>query len=164
MAGGRPERARSVVERETLLSHPIADVFVAVMSPEIAPLIDPAVKEWAPDRRPIGVGTRFRIRGRFQWLPIRATSEVVTWDPPRCAVFEAVKPTWPLRMRAVHELVDEGGTTRYRWSITVNHPSWVGRAAIRVLRKPLEQTLEDQARTLAAWLDANPGASTFGQL
>lgn len=37
----------------------------AVNSPATAPIIDPSVTSWTPDRLPIAVGTRFAIRGRL---------------------------------------------------------------------------------------------------
>lgn len=155
---------QTVVARTVVVPHPPEDVFAAVMSPEIAPEIDPAVKVWRADRRPIGVGTRFKIRGSFQWMPIRATSVVRTWDPPHLGVFEAVRPTRPLRIVAAHRFEPDGAGTRYTWESTLHHRSVVGRAAARFLAPLLERTIEDQHRTLARWLDEHPGASTFVEL
>ena len=64
----------TVVDRTTVIPSPPDVVFAAVMSPDTAPLIDPGVREWRPDTEPIGVGTRFSIRGRLGALPIRGTS------------------------------------------------------------------------------------------
>ena len=78
-----------VVERRTRLP---GAVWHALMDEDVAPIIDPAVREWRADRTPVGVGTRFSIRGRLGRIPFRATSEVVHWDPPRLGVFRSVKP------------------------------------------------------------------------
>ena len=79
-------------------------VFAVVMSPETAQLIDPAVRVWQADVRPIDLGTRFTIRGRLGVVPIRGTSEVTIWDPPQLAEFRSIAPTWPFRMTARHRV------------------------------------------------------------
>jgi hypothetical protein len=157
-------RDRTVIERTVLLPHPLEDVFAAVMSPEIAPKIDPAVKRWEPDRRPIGVGTTFEIRGKFQWLPIRGTSKVTVWDPPHRGEFEGLRPTRPLKVHAAHVFQPDGAGTRYTWKQTFLHTGPVGRLAMRVLGPLVDRTIVDQQRTLAAWLDEHPGAGGFAQL
>jgi hypothetical protein len=154
----------TVVARTVVLPHPPEDVFAAVMSPEIAPQIDPAVRQWQPDVRPIAVGTRFTIRGWFQWLPIRGTSRVTTWDPPRVGVFESVKPSRPLRVVAMHAFEPDGAGTRYTWKSTLIHRGPVGRAAARLIARLLDRTIAEQQRTLAQWLDEHPGASMFAEL
>ena len=159
-----PDRRTTVIEKKTLLPHPADDVFAALMSPEIAPLIDPAVKTWQPDRRPIGMGTEFTIRGRFQWLPIRGRSRVTVWDRPVRAVFESLGPTWPMRLIAVHSCeAHDGAGTRYTWSITIEHGA-LGRLIARRLATLVDRSMDDQARALTAWLDANPGAASFARL
>jgi hypothetical protein len=86
------------VEITSGLQHPRYVVFAVVMSPETAHLIDPAVRSWTASERPIAAGTRFAIRGRLGRVPIRGTSEVAIWDPPRLAGFRSVSPSWPMRM------------------------------------------------------------------
>jgi hypothetical protein len=113
---------RRVVERSSQLPGPPDAVWHALMSPEIAPIIDPSCKEWRPDRDPVGVGTRFLIRGRLGGVPFRATSEVATWDPPRLGVFESVRPARPLKMFATHALAPDGDGTAYRWTIEIKGP------------------------------------------
>ena len=168
---GLPHRDESVlvleptiVARTVTLAHPVEDVFAAVMSPEVAPQIDPAVREWTPDRRPIGLATHFTIRGRFQWLPIRATSAVTTWEPPHRATFEAIRPTWPVRLVASHTFEPDPTGTRYTWSTEIVRRGPVGRLAARLVAPLLERTFADQHRTLAAWLDEHPGAAGFAEL
>ena len=81
-----PKAVRTtIVERTTVLPAPPANAFAAVNSPEIAPVIDPAVRMWKPDSDPIGVGARFTIRGQLGIIPIRGTSETTTWNPPHLA-------------------------------------------------------------------------------
>ena len=67
-------------------------VFGVVNSPETAHLIDPAVREWSADSRPVGVDTKFTIRGHLGIIPIRGTSQVAVWDPPRLSEFRSVAP------------------------------------------------------------------------
>ena len=147
-----------------MLPHPPDDVFAAVMSPEIAPLIDPAVRRWEPDRRPIEVGTRFAVRGRLQWVPIRGTSQVTVWQPARRAEFEAVRPRRPVAAHATHEFEVEGTGTRYTWTMTFRHRGPVGRRAARFLGPVVDRTIAEQQRTLAAWLDEHPDAAANARL
>lgn len=80
------DKRPTVVSDTVFLPHPPRPIFNAVMSPEIAPKIDPGVRKWEPDRRPIGLGTEFdststpRRRGP---LPAGsasgAASEVAGW-------------------------------------------------------------------------------------
>lgn len=147
----------TTIQRTTALPRPPATVFAVVCSPETASLIDPAVREWSADVRPIGVGTRFTIRGRLGSIPIRAKSEVVTWEPPSLAEFRSVAPTWPFRMTARHRF-DEGaaGGTSYTWAITFHEVSVVGRPLLAFAARRFERALEAQAVALARYLAARP--------
>lgn len=145
-------RNTTVVSKDTWLPQPPEQVFNAVMSPEIAPLIDPGVRVWQPDLRPIGVGTRFTIRGRFQWLPVRGLSEVTLWEPPTRGEFRSVKPTWPMHLEAAHVFEPDRGGTHYTWTVTFHHGNALGRAISGFAARLLERTIEDQHRTLTAWL------------
>src|SRR6188474_1831951 len=109
--------ATRTAERTTLLPGAPSAAWAAVMSPEVAPIIDPAVREWRPDRQPIGVGTRFSIRARLGVLPIRGTSEVVRWEPPELAIFRSVKGAGPMDMTATHAFEPTDDGTRYTWRI-----------------------------------------------
>ena len=139
-------------ERTTMLPGNPADAWHAVMSPDIAPLIDPGVRTWQPDTDPPGVGTRYAIRGRLGGVPFRATSEVVTWDPNRRAVFRSVRPARPLRMIATHtfEPVEKG--TRYTWRIDVSGPPPVSRLIASLFRR----SMAAQAAALASYLSSMP--------
>ncbi len=147
-----PLRTTTIEQTTTLMSPPPL-VFAVVMSPETAPLIDPAVREWRADSRPIGVGTRFSIRGRLGWVPIRATSEVVGWEPPTVGEFRSVAPTWPFRMTARHrfEEVADGGT-EYTWSISFHEVNVVARPLIDVASRMFRRALAAQADMLIAHL------------
>lgn len=131
----------------TLPSSPAA-VWHAIMDPDIAPIIDPSVRRWQPDTDPPGVGTRYAIRGRLGGLPFRATSEVITWDLNRRAVFRNVKPSWPLRMIATHTMEPVGSTTRYTWRIDVSAPPPASRLIARLFRR----SMTAQSSALAAYL------------
>jgi uncharacterized protein YndB with AHSA1/START domain len=136
-------------ERTTTLPGEPAAAWHAIMAPDIAPIIDPGVSMWQPDTEPPGVGTRFAIRGRLGGVPFRATSEVVTWDPNRRAVFRNVKPSWPLRLVATHTLKPVGSTTRYTWRIDVSGPP----PASRVIACLFRRSMAAQASALAAYLE-----------
>lgn len=125
-----------------------ADAWHAVMAPDIAPLIDPGVRTWQPDADPPGVGTRFAIRGRLGGVPFRATSEVITWELNRRAVFRNVRPSWPLRMLATHSFDPVGAETRYTWRIDVSGPPPLSRLIASVFRR----SMAAQASALTAYL------------
>jgi hypothetical protein len=126
------------------------------MSPETAPRIDPAVRTWTPDRRPIAIGTRFTIRGRLGRLPIRGTSEVVAWDPPNGARFRSVTPTWPARMAAQHTFEVDGLQTRYTWSITFEARSALAAPLVAAAARRFERAMEAQAQALTDYLRSCP--------
>lgn len=140
---------RRVVARQTLLPGPPGAVWHALMAEDVAPIIDPAVREWHADREPVDVGTRFSIRGRLGAVPFRATSEVAHWDPPRLGVFRSVKPARPMHMRATHELVPDGDATDYRWTIEIDGPWPVVVLTARLWRR----AMVNQARALTAYLE-----------
>lgn len=143
----------TVVTRTTALPAPPVAAFAAVNSPLIAPLIDPAVKEWTPDREPVDVGTRFRIRGRLGRIPIRGTSETVEWEPPTLAAYKSVAPTWPIRMTASHRFEGrEDGGTDYTWTITFIEVNIIGRPVIALAAKLFKVAQANQAEALHAYL------------
>jgi ligand-binding SRPBCC domain-containing protein len=150
----------TTIERTTAIASPPEMVFAVVNSPETAARIDPAVRVWSPDRRPIGVGTQFSIRGRLGRLPIRGTSEVTVWDPPTCAEFRSVAPRYPFRMTAQHrfEARPDGGTD-YTWTISFHEVSVIARPFMVVAARRFRPALESQAAALVAYLrDVQPGA------
>lgn len=118
------------------------------MSPEVAPIIDPGVREWRPDREPVGIGTRFTIRARLGIVPIRGVSEVTQWEPKRTATFKSVKGAGPMRMTATHTFEPDGDSTRYTWSIEFVGPWPVPVVGARLFGRAIEA----QQRTLAAYL------------
>jgi hypothetical protein len=146
-------RRTTTIGRTTTLTSPPAIVFAAVNSPETAPLIDPAVREWRPDFRPIGVGTRFAIRARLGRVPIRGTSEAVTWDPPTLAEYRSVAPTWPFRMTAQHRFdAHAGGGTDYTWSISFHEVNVIARPLIALAARLFKDALAAQAEALTLYL------------
>jgi hypothetical protein len=146
----------TVVDRTTMIPSSPAVVFATVMSPETAPLIDPGVREWRPDAEPIGVGTRFTIRGRLGVLPIRGTSEAVRWEPPLLAEFRSVV-TWPAQMTAQHRFEPRAdGGTNYTWSISFHEVSIVGRPLVALAARLFARNLANQADALTSYLRAMP--------
>ena len=136
------------VERTVVLPGPPLAAWQAVLTPETAPIIDPGVREWRPDREPIGVGTRFTIRARLGVLPIRGVSEVVTWEPPHNAIFASVKGAGPMRMTATHTFDPDGHDTQYTWKIEF---SGLWPAAVLGARL-FRSAIEAQQRTLRSYL------------
>ena len=148
-----PQRSRTI-DHSTALGSPPTVVFAVVMSPETARLIDPAVRVWQADVRPIDLGTRFTIRGRLGVVPIRGTSEVTTWDPPQLAEFRSIAPTWPFRMTARHQFEPSpDGGTDYTWSVTFHEVNALARPLIAILTRLFGRALTSQADTLARYLD-----------
>ena len=152
-----PKAVRTtIVERTTVLPAPPANAFAAVNSPEIAPVIDPAVRMWKPDSDPIGVGTRFTIRGQLGIIPIRGTSETTTWNPPHLATYRSVSPTWPFRITAEHRFDPEGtNRTRYTWTITFHEANVVARPLIALAARLFRRATANQANALTAYLSGN---------
>lgn len=145
-----------VVDRTTVIPSPPDVVFAAVNSPETAPLIDPSVREWRPDTEPIGVGTRFTIRGRLGVLPIRGTSETVRWEPPLFAEYRSVV-TWPAQMTAQHRFEPRAdGGTNYTWSITFREASIIARPLVALAARLFARALAKQADALTRYLRAVP--------
>ena len=150
-------RRVTTIDRTTVLASPPPMVFAVVNSPETAPLIDPAVREWSPDSRPIGVGTRFLIRGRLGLVPIRGRSEVVTWGPPAFAEFRSVTPTWPFRVTAQHRFERrDDGRTDYTWSMSFHEVNVIARPLIALAARRFEQALSAQADALTEYLRHRP--------
>jgi len=146
----------TVVDRTTVIPSPPDAVFAAVMSPDTAPLIDPGVREWRPDAEPIGVGTRFSIRGRLGVLPIRGTSETVRWEPPLLAEFRSTV-TWPAQMTAQHRFEPRAdGGTNYTWSITFREVSIISRPLIALTARLFARNLANQADALTRYLRSVP--------
>ena len=137
------------VTRTTVLPGSPESARNAVMSPDVAPKIDPAVKQWTPDSEPIDVGTRFTIRGRLGIVPIRGVSEAVQWEPPNVAAFVSVKGSRPLRIVATHRFETSGTGTRYAWSMDFDGPRLLVTLAVRLFGRAIER----QQRTLSKYLD-----------
>jgi hypothetical protein len=141
------------MQRTTILATGPATVFAVVNSPETAHLIDPAVRVWSADRRPIGVGTRFAIRGRLGRIPIRGTSHVTVWDPPTLAEYRSISPTWPVRMTARHQFEQRAdGSTAYTWSISFEEASILAAPLVAILSRLFRRALAAQADALATYL------------
>ena len=136
-------------ERTTLLPGPPRAAWDAVMSPDVAPVIDPAVREWRPDRKPIDVGTRFTIRGRVGPLPIRGASEVVQWEPPQRAMFRSVQGSGPMDVTATHTFEPSDDGTLYTWRIEFDGFAPVAACAAWLFGRAIER----QHRTLASYLE-----------
>ena len=150
---GSMGRRTTTIDHATTLTSAPATVFAVVNSPETAPLIDPAVREWKADSRPIGVGTHFAIRGRLGAVPIRGKSEVVAWDPPTSAEFRSVAPTWPFRMTARHRFDPRAdGGTDYTWTISFHEMSIIARPLVAIAARLFARALSAQAEALASYL------------
>ncbi len=146
-------RTRTITRTTRIRSSPHA-VFQAVHSPEIAPLIDPGVKSWTPDRHPIGLGTRFSIRAQLGVVPIRGVSEIVSWDPPTSVVYRSVKPSWPMSMTAVHRCEPDGPEhTNYTWEITFHERHVLARPGIAMAVRLFSTAMERQSAALTRYLE-----------
>ncbi len=143
-----------VAERTTVLPAPPGRVFDAVNSPTTAPVIDPSVTSWTPDTDPIGVGTRFDIRGHLGRLPIRGRSVVTAWDPPSRSEFRSLSPSRPFRMVAIHRFESDGSDrTRYTWRIEFVPTLPGGRLVARLAARIFDCALEAQGDRLTAYFD-----------
>jgi hypothetical protein len=166
MARQREVVRTTTVEKTTILPAPPGEAFAAVNSPDVAPVIDPAVRMWKPDSEPIRVGTRFTIRGRLGIIPIRGTTETTTWDPPHLARYRSVSPTWPFRMTAEHRFDPEGtDRARYTWTINFHEVNVVARPLIALAANVFRRATRNQANALSAYLagDAHVGEHYWTQ-
>jgi hypothetical protein len=147
----------TTISRTTSLTTAPPIVFAVVNSPETAHLIDPAVREWSASSRPIGVGTQFTIRGHLGIIPIRGTSQVAVWDPPRLSEFRSVAPAWPIHMTARHRFEDrfDGGTV-YTWSISFEEATVLARPFVAILSRLFSRAFGAQAEALESYLTQRP--------
>lgn len=90
-------------------------------------------------------------------MPIRATSEAITWDPPTLSEFRSVSLTWPFRMIARHRFSERpDGGTDYTWSIDFVEVSVIARPLVSTMAKLFERTFAAQAEALTSYLAARP--------
>ena len=111
----------------TTLRVPASYAFAFLADPSTARVIDPAIREYRPDRLPMGEGTRTLVRFRMWGIPVRAVSEVRVWEEGRRMVMENVKPAGPVRVIATHSFVPDGDSCRYTWAIELRPTGPLGR-------------------------------------
>ena len=90
-------------------------------------------------------------------VPIRATSEVTSWDPPTFSEFKSVSLTWPFRMIARHrfeELPDSD--TEYTWSIVFEEVNVIARPLIALTARLFTRTFAAQSKALHTYLAEYP--------
>jgi hypothetical protein len=116
---------------------------------------------------PIRVAAGARIDYRLRWhgIPLRWTTEIVRWEPPR--VFEDLQLSGPYRLwHHTHRFEPEGGGTRMTDTVRYALPFGpLGRAVHAIsVRRSVERIFEyryDQIRELFGG-PARPGAGSAG--
>jgi hypothetical protein len=128
---------------------PFAFAFLA--DPSTAPVIDPAVREYRPDRLPMDVGTRNLIRLRMWGIPLRVVSVVLEWEQGHRMVMENVKPRRPVTVTATHTFEPDGDACTYTWAMAFEAHGILGRLlGPRVARFMQANAKAQQVRLRAA--------------
>jgi ligand-binding SRPBCC domain-containing protein len=117
------------------LEVPASYAFAFLADPSTAAVIDPAVIEYRPDTTPMGAGTKNRIRFRMFGIPITATSEVTEWVPGTRMAMESIRPSRPVRVKAVHEFAPDGDRCTYTWSMEFSPVGVLGVPATRIMQR-----------------------------
>lgn len=100
--------------REQLVPHPLHEVFAFFSRAENLQEITPPWLSFNVLRvqpQPVQKGTLIDYRLKVHGLPLRWTSEIVLWEPPRQFVDVQVRGPYKL-WHHTHRFVEEGGGTR----------------------------------------------------
>jgi ligand-binding SRPBCC domain-containing protein len=120
-----------VLNREQWLPRPIDEVFKFFSRPENLQQITPPWLDFRMVESPASLqaGSLIRYRLRWRWIPIRWTTEISEWNPPRGFVDRAVSGPYAL-WNHEHSFEDQAGGTLMRDRVTYALPlAGVGRLA-----------------------------------
>ena len=115
--------------------------------------LDPMLESYEPDAGTLQEGTTNHVVSRLGPLRMRMVTRTAVLDPPHRVVFENVKPSWPLRVRAEDTLTAHPAGTLYQVTITIGGVGPIGRLLarpvggrmIRTRRQLMESVLLDLA-------------------
>jgi hypothetical protein len=102
--------------------------------------LDPLLESYEPECGAISQGTTNRVVSRLGPLRVRLVTRTTVLDPPHRAVFESVKPGWPLRVRTEDELFEHPEGTLYRVTSTVQGRPPIGFLLARPVARQMMRT------------------------
>lgn len=114
--------------------------------------MDPVLESFEPEGGVLTEGELNHVASRLGPLWAKAVSRTAVLDPPHRAVFESVKPHWPLRIRTEDALEEVEGGTRHRVTTELEASDPVGWAMIRPMAGFFARTRRELMRRLQAEL------------
>lgn len=127
--------------------------FAYLADPSTAPVIDPAVVWYRPESLPMRVGVHNHIKAKIYGVPFQAESIVTEWEEGHRMVLDSVKPSYPLRARAVHLFEQHPEGTLYTWSMEIT-PSLGGAPAAWMFTRFMRRNARKQQGRLKRVLEA----------
>jgi ligand-binding SRPBCC domain-containing protein len=138
------------LEREQWLPRPVDEVYLFFSRPENLQAITPAWLDFRMVEAPetLAAGSLIRYRLRWHGLPIRWTTEISEWNPPRGFVDRAVGGPYALWNHEHLFFAHEGGTTM-RDQVTYALPlGWVGRLGYWAVKRDVEALFDFRAEAM----------------
>jgi ligand-binding SRPBCC domain-containing protein len=146
----RPVR-EYVLNREQWLPRPIDEVFKFFSRPENLQQITPSWLSFSMVEAPASLqaGSLIRYRLRLHWIPIRWTTEISEWNPPRGFVDRAVSGPYAL-WNHEHIFTPERSGTMMRDRVTYALPlAGIGRFAHWAwVRRDVERIFDFRAEAM----------------
>jgi carbon monoxide dehydrogenase subunit G len=102
--------------------------------------LDPLLESYEPEGGAISQGTTNRVVSRLGPLRMRLVTRTTVLDAPHRAVFESVKPRWPLRVRTEDVLIEHREGTLYRVTSTVRGAGPIGAMLARPVARRMMRT------------------------
>ena len=140
-----------LLEREQWLPKPVEEVFQFFSRPEnlqtiTPPWLDFRMVETSHD---LAAGSLIRYRLRWHGVPIRWTTEISEWDPPRGFVDRALSSPYAL-WNHEHRFAAHDGGTSMQDRVTYALPfAWIGHVAHRMLvKRDVEKIFDFRAVTM----------------
>lgn len=140
-----------VLEREQWLPKPLDDVFSFFSRPENLQVITPPWVDFRTVEAPRALAAGSLIRYRLRWhrMPIRWTTEISEWNPPRGFVDRALSGPYAL-WNHEHSFATENGGTTMRDRVTYALPFGpIGRLAHWiVVQRDVERLFDFRAEAM----------------
>ena len=140
------------LEREQWLPKPIDEVFAFFSRPENLQQITPAWLDFRMVDAPKELQSGSLIRYRLRWhgVPVRWTTEITEWNPPRAFADREFKGPYAL-WNHDHWFAEKDGGTTMRDCVSYALPlGWAGRIAHWALvRRDVEGVFDFRAETMA---------------
>jgi hypothetical protein len=126
------------------LGVPAEYAFDYLADPLTAPIIDPAVIEYLPDRLPMQQGTHVQIHMRAWGVPTKIETVVTNWEPGKRMDMRGVRPTRPITVTATHTFDTIPQGCLYTWAMTFQPNAPLGRLAAGPSRRFMQRNARRQ--------------------